>query len=222
MEIPLRFNSTIVVSASVSPEEAGIWSLYPMARMEFIARHQDLYEGQIGLVVPTFGEEYQGRYILVNSCEDLRKRDQPVPSTYLKDLLKVHNAGYLKEYVWLFLARPAWKPEEQPPELLSFIPWARGNLSNHVVETHGEVKINHWLTPGMNPPKPAVSSRSKDERVVEIERTVGDELRSSVIEIQQALKNGEDDEIGRLLQIFSAAAANLQKETNVTICLYSK
>jgi len=105
MDAPVaKFKVNVMVHPSPTPEEGAAWFFYPLARSKFIDEHPELYEGQSGTVVPLFEEEYQGRWILADSCAHNLQQSQRPPSTYLADLLRVHQAGFLREYVWLFLS----------------------------------------------------------------------------------------------------------------------
>lgn len=101
-----------MMSVTRTAEEGVIWMFYPMGRATFIDKHPELYEGQSGIVVPAFEEEVMGRFMLADGSENNVKHGKPVPSPYLADVLKIHKAGYLAEYVWWFLNRPSW-PDSQ-------------------------------------------------------------------------------------------------------------
>jgi hypothetical protein len=53
---------------------------------------------------------------------------------YLEELLAAHKADYMREYVWVFLRRPAWA---EPPDLRldEFEQWRRDVLPNHAART---------------------------------------------------------------------------------------
>ena len=108
-----KFKVNAVVDTSAKPEEGAVWFFYPLARSKFITEHPELYEGQSGFVVPLFEEECQGRWILADSCAHNLQQGKPPPSTYLADLLRVHQAGFLREYVWWFLGRTKMRTSSQ-------------------------------------------------------------------------------------------------------------
>src|ERR1700722_19443320 len=98
-----KFKVDIIIDATQKPEEAAIWLFYPMARSMYITEHPELYDGQSGMIIPTFEEEVKGRFMLADGSDNKLKHGQPIPSQYLTELLRVHQAGFLREYVWWYL-----------------------------------------------------------------------------------------------------------------------
>src|SRR5262245_1333709 len=124
-----------VILYRTPPKEGTLWFFYAAARATFISEHGNLYEAQPDPILRTFGEEVAGRWMLGHSCENALKQGEQLASAYLADLLKVFQADFISEYVWLFLAQPNWLPDQRPPKMPAFLGWAMQNLLQHKVET---------------------------------------------------------------------------------------
>jgi hypothetical protein len=217
-----KFKVNAVIDSSTKPEEGAVWFFYPLSRSTFVTQHPELYEGQSGFVVPLFEEEYQARWLLADSCAQHLQQGKAPPSTYLADLLRVHQAGFLHEYVWWFLCQPSWPTEQQPANLLAFMAWRKDNLHNHKVETHGGIQIiredSGKEASGTN------SSRSfGGGRVMDIKPGGGAELNSQVAAIGGAVHRRAVDEVLSLFGVFNVAVQNLRKESDaVYVCFQSQ
>lgn len=206
-----NFKTEIIITPTQNQRDAAIWFFYIGARAKFIHEHPQLYQGQSGLVVPTFDEEMAGRWMLVHSCENELQQGKAVPSAYLADLLRVHQAGYLSEYVWWFLNQPSWRGDQQPANLLAFIVWANANLNGHAVETYGGIRI---VPDGseIGTSREGAAGRVGNLPPVDIRNGGGQELRSQVDAIAARLHQGNFREAGQLLDAFVRAVRDLQRE----------
>src|SRR5262245_17318095 len=128
-----KFKVTVMMTVTPTVGEGAIWMFYSMGRATFIQKHPELYEGLSGVVAPKFEEEVLGRFMLVDGAQNNVKHGKPVPSRYLADVLKVHQAGYLSEYVWWFLNHPSWPTAQRPAKLLPFMLWTTTELQQHAV-----------------------------------------------------------------------------------------
>ncbi len=202
-----RFKTESLFTLGGPPEADFVWSFYSMGRQNFIAQHPELYEGQSGLVVPTFEEELAGRFMLVDGTAGCVNQGKQPPSPYLADLLRVHQAGFLKEYVWSYCNRHSWPDAERPGKLLSFIPWARANLRTHTLETRGGVRI-------VREGSFSGQTAGRNSQTVDVRHVGGRELNPMVAQINAAVQCGNFAEAGRLLATFNQSAKNLRKETD--------
>jgi hypothetical protein len=217
-----KFKVNAVIDSSTKPEEGAVWFFYPLARSTFVTKHPELYERQSGFVVPLFEEEFQGRWILADSCAQHLQEGKAPPSTYLADLLRVHQAGFLSEYVWWFLCQPSWPAEQQPANLLTFMACRKDNLHNHNVKTHGGIQIVREES-GKEASSANNASRSAAGRVLDIKPGGGGELNSQVAAIGGAVQRKAVDEVLSLFGVFHVAVQNLRKEGDaVYVCFQSQ
>ncbi len=221
-ESPTKIKLNAALWISPERDDLGLWMFYSMARIKFISENPGLYEWQPGLVVSTFEEEFQGRWMLVHSFEHNLRQGKPNASPYCADLLRIHQAGFLREYVWWYLGQPSWPSHQQPANLLSFMQWAKGNLGNHVVETHGGVNMDQAKaeTGESNPSQlqPVASGKTLD-----VQSAGGVELRSLVTAIEQAVQRRDHAEALRRFETFDAALPNLKKESDARyVCFRSQ
>jgi hypothetical protein len=179
----------------------------------FITKHPELYQGQSGFVVPTFEEELTGRFMLADGTENCVKHGKPAPSQYLADVLRIHQAGFLKEYVWSYFNLPSWADSQQPEKLLSFITWNKTNLKMHALETHGAVKLIRE-DPSSGPPA------GSNSLTTNVQAGGGAELTPIVSQIGSAIQQGKHDDAARLLAHFSQSAGNLRKEPDAAYCCF--
>src|ERR1039458_4709295 len=210
---PNKFKVEVLIVGGVKPEEGVIWMFYPMGRSMFITKHPELYENQSGIVVPTFEEEVLGRFMLADGVENVLKQGKPAPSTYLADVLRTHQAGYLREYVWWYLGQPTWPKDQQPANLLPFMVWANGNLRNHVVQTYGGVKIVRDQSEGGN-------RIEGEQRTIDVQSGGGSELNSQATAIQSAIQSWNHSEAARLLADFSVAVRALRTDSDATYACF--
>src|ERR1041384_3427363 len=208
-----KFKLNVMFSAAVKPEEGAIWFFYPTARAKFIREHPELYEGKSGAVVPLFEEEFQGRWIMADSCAHNLQQGKSPPSAYLVDLLRVHRAGFLREYVWWYLGQPSWPAQQQPPKLLAFMAWTRLNLRNHAVETHGGIEIAREEA-GKDASDRGSSPHPAGGRALDVRSGGGAELNSQVAAMGAAIQRGSLDEAARLFETLNPAVQGLFKESD--------
>jgi len=83
----------------------------------------------------SFEEELQGRGSLVKIWQELKEKDSSLKNTYLDEALMIYEAGYLKEYVWLYLGDGTWKNPPAASRLKKFMRWQDKKIPNHQVQT---------------------------------------------------------------------------------------
>ena len=121
-------------------EADPIWLGYLMARAVYVQDHKAEYSGEIGVVKAHFSEEVSARTKAATMYDELGRNGH---IHYFDDLLKVKKAGYMKEYVWVYLRQPAWTPDEEPKNLSAFSSWAQKNIPDHQIETGGSISIEN-------------------------------------------------------------------------------
>jgi hypothetical protein len=207
-----KFKVHAIINQVAPPEAGALWAFYSMARSVFISKHPELYEGQSGIVIPTFEEEVSGRFMLADGAENHEKQGKRVPSQYLTDVLRIHQAGFLREYVWSYFNQPSWPDSQQPEKLISFIVWAMANLGNHCLETSGGVKIVRENPDG--------NQAVGNSHPTDVQGGGGAELQSLVERMNSVIQKGSHEEAGRLQAEFTQSAKSLRKETDATYCCF--
>lgn len=189
----------IIFGPGAGGKEAIHWISYGAARAKYVSEHFELYQGQSGLVVPTFAEEVEARTAMAG----LEKSQPQASSPYFSDLLKVCQANYMEEYVWLFLSRPTWPEADRPKRMPAFITWAKTNLAKHAPETHGWIRLDREGAPGQ---ATAVSAS------VDVKNGGGGELEQLTRDAAAAFQQGEKAKAAQSLQDIRCAARALQNE----------
>lgn len=123
---------------TAAPEkERAIWLAYLMFRANYRGPAKECSARQT-VVAPTFDEEVDARTKTVSTYRNLKARDLELDVRYFNELVLVDEAGFMREYVWLYLRQPTWK---EPPELklADFEQWSRANLVGHRPQTQGSI-----------------------------------------------------------------------------------
>jgi hypothetical protein len=213
MERTAPFKTEAFIAFAETPEADVVWFHYPIARAVFIGKHPELYQNQSGVVRSTFGEELRGRMLLVDGTLSCLSQGKPAPSQYLADLVRVHHAGFLKQYVWCYCNLPFWPDAGVPDKLLNFIAWARVNLATHTLETHGGVRIDREDS----------RERGPDDgfEKIDVQQAGGKNLVPVVAQITSLIQRGDRSEVERLLVSFRKSAKDLQTEADATYCCFA-
>jgi len=128
--------------APTEPEQEGaMWLAYLMARATFIESHPELYANVQGVVTPQFEEEVEARSAAAQIYRELQQSDATLELAYFTDLLRIADASFMREYVWLALRQPTWTSAPSELRLPEFEDWAKTNLSSHKVVTQGAIRI---------------------------------------------------------------------------------
>ncbi|MFC1497356.1 hypothetical protein ACFLS1_02640 [Verrucomicrobiota bacterium] len=125
---------------SLSDKLAASWLCYLMGRLTYVTAHEDQYNLLPGYNVPKFEEEVEGRNKLAQIWKELKAKEDYLNDKYLDELELVLDAGFMREYVWVYLKRLSWK---RPTGLKtnSFQNWAKKKLKDHEVETYGNLRV---------------------------------------------------------------------------------
>ncbi|MBN1673306.1 MAG: hypothetical protein JXR37_19830 [Kiritimatiellae bacterium] len=125
------------VGAATSPA----WLAYLVARTRYVLEHKSDYPAVPGPVDPLYDEEVAGRSTLAEVWTSLKREDETLQDPYLDALAKVAEAGFVREYARVFLARPHWPPPEESLRLEAFDAWRKAHLPDHRPQTHGYVEM---------------------------------------------------------------------------------
>jgi len=83
------------------------------------SRKSDMYEREI------FSSE-----MIAEFWKKMQENGDASPSQNVEDLVKIEDAGFMREYVWVYLYKEGWvEPEDL--NLDTFKAWADQNLLNH-------------------------------------------------------------------------------------------
>lgn len=132
------------VDGSLSELFAAPWLNYILARHNYITDHKDQYDFYPGTLAPLFEEEVMGRENLAQILKELKElypEYKDFKDKYLDELFLVHEAGFMREYVWTYLREPFW---EEPGDLKldRFDSWRKNHLKDHSVQSHGDVFVS--------------------------------------------------------------------------------
>ena len=123
---------------------AAVWLAYIVTRQQYIKENPKKYLEVPGIIPAQFAEELDARTGMVTVWKDIRGNKNTSKNKYFDDLLKVKDAGFMKEYVWTFLKRESWeKPEDL--KLNQFEKWSKKNIPEHKVETKGELGFSREI-----------------------------------------------------------------------------
>jgi hypothetical protein len=112
-----------------------------MERQVYIREHTDQYKLIPGIVIPTFDEEVEGRKTMAQIWKELKEKDQSRTDKYLDELLPVHEADFMREYVWTYLKQQSWSKQPKDLRLKEFSVWQQLHLKGHQPKTHGNIRI---------------------------------------------------------------------------------
>ena len=129
---------TLIMDDSLPDKYSSLWLAYTIVRANYIIDHNELYKIPLGPVTPLFEEEAFSRQHLVTIYNELKESDKSLSYDYLEQLSLVDSAGFMKEYVWVFLKQSAWT-QPQGLRLNEFNSWTQENLKDHAPQTYGGI-----------------------------------------------------------------------------------
>ena len=132
---------TLEIDPTLPDDIGAAWLGYLMERQVYITDHADQYQLIPGLVTPTFDEEVEARRTMAQIWKELRDKDQSRKDKYLDELVPVHEADFMREYVWTYLRQQGWTRQPKDLRLKEFSQWQQLHLPGHLPETHGKIRI---------------------------------------------------------------------------------
>jgi hypothetical protein len=131
------------LDSSLPDYVAAAWLGYLMERQVYIREHTDQYKLTPGIIIPTFDEEVEGRKTMAQIWKELKEKDQSRTDKYLDELVSVHEADFMREYVWTYLKQQSWSKQPTDLRLKEFSDWQQLHLKNHQPETHGNIRVTN-------------------------------------------------------------------------------
>ena len=127
----------LVYDPGLSHDELALWLAYLGGRVVYREKHK-LAPPRSGEIIPTFEEEVSARGVAAAFYSVMK-----VPSdSYWSAVLKVEKAGFLRQYVWIYVHQPSWPAKERPGNLGAFQKWSAANLGNHKAQTRGKLMVD--------------------------------------------------------------------------------
>lgn len=125
--------------AKTSEAAKMLWLIYANSRVTYAESHRSdvLLEEQ--RVVPSFTEELSARRETVGLYRKMKKEKPQITDPYWDQIDGIEAAGFLDEYVWIFLRRPSWSSGQEPKRLAEFAEYRKAELQGHRAETLVEV-----------------------------------------------------------------------------------
>ena len=127
------------------------WLGYLMQRQIYIRELADQYRFAPGVVMPQFDEEVEGRKTMAQIWKELKQADRSRSNKYLNELVPVHEADFMREYVWTYLKQPTWSKEPENLRLKEFSVWQRKHLKGHQAETRAKLGLKKQSTETPSP-----------------------------------------------------------------------
>jgi hypothetical protein len=107
------------------------WLGYLMERQIYIREHANQYTLSPGIVIPTFDEEVEARRTMAQIWKELKEKDRGRKDRYLDELVPVHEADFMREYVWTYLKQRSWSIQPKNLRLKEFSQWQQLHLQGH-------------------------------------------------------------------------------------------
>jgi hypothetical protein len=125
--------------SAVSQKEGALWLGYLLARVQY--RTQNNTQAQYYGAQPAgFEEEVAARDTASQIYVGLKEKDRDLNVAYFNDLERVRAAGFMREYVWIYLHRESWS-DPGGLRLDEFDQWRRANLAGHRAVTYGSISL---------------------------------------------------------------------------------
>jgi hypothetical protein len=115
------------------------WLAYLLGRIEYRSK-KNIAETYYGPQPAGFEEEVWARDTAAQVYVELRQKDRDLDVPYFDDLVRVRAAGFLREYVWIYLNRSGWR-DPGGLRIKEFEAWQRVNLAGHRAVTYGTISL---------------------------------------------------------------------------------
>lgn len=113
-----------------NPDELVAWVAYGSFLAVHVNESADVPRNP-GAYEASFEEEVLAREHQVKSWREIL-RTKEMRYLYMDDLMRVKDAGFMREYVWRYYRKPMWGEPTVELKLDDFTRWARDQLSGHV------------------------------------------------------------------------------------------
>lgn len=110
LPLPCRAGGPLLVyDRSPSKDELPLWLAYLGERTVYREKHK-LPSPHSGEIIPTLEEEVLARRVAAGFFSVMKSARDP----YWDEVIRVEKAGFLKQYVWIYLHHPSWPAAEAP------------------------------------------------------------------------------------------------------------
>lgn len=107
------------------------WLGYALARVGWLRQNVPQEYIDQGYYSRSFEEELHGRESMIKIWGELKDKDGSLTDLYLDELLEIYKAGYIEEYVWVYLCEDGWEGSPADERLDEYIEWEEVNIPNH-------------------------------------------------------------------------------------------
>ena len=125
--------------SSLPQRDWAPWLAYLLGRIEYRSK-KNIAETYYGPQPAGFEEEVWARDTATQVYVELRKKERDLDVPYFDDLVRVRAAGFLREYVWIYLNRSGWS-DPGGLRIKEFEAWQRVNLAGHRAVTYGGISL---------------------------------------------------------------------------------
>jgi hypothetical protein len=125
--------------SALPQREWAPWLGYLLARVQYRDKN-NITESHYGVQPTSFEEEVWARDAAGQIYIELRQKEPDLDVVYFNDLARVRVAGFIREYVWVFLYQASW-PDPGNLRVKEFEEWRRANLAGHRVVTYGALSL---------------------------------------------------------------------------------
>ncbi len=133
-------SAAIEIGKYDSDIEGVVWLAYGVALANWASSSGELERAPLGPYVPSFEGEVAARTMLIKIWHELLEKN-PKPFAYMDALVRVEQAGFLREYVWTVHWRSSWKQQPADLRIAEFYAWQRKELVGHEPRTGSRVRI---------------------------------------------------------------------------------
>lgn len=121
---------------------SAAWLGYAMSRGIWIKDHFTSEDIKNNAYTYSFDEEVEGRQGMAQIWMEFKEKTPQLTDAYLDKNLAVRDAGFMREYVWVYRKDPSWTTEPEGLRLEEFKTWQESNLADHTPQTRASVRID--------------------------------------------------------------------------------
>lgn len=142
---PPPFKTIVVYDQALEDEPSddvlAAWMGYGLARANWIRDRFSEGKLDINAYQLTFEEDLRARETLAKIWKELKETAPGNKDPYLDAVATVYDAGYLSEYVWVYLKKDNWNKQPQGLKLDEFAKWRKKNLALHQARTLVNIRL---------------------------------------------------------------------------------